>query len=157
MSREPQTDTIEGLEVTSIPLPFSAAEPMLPDVGQFLALLIKEMSTAFEGVDFKALKLGGLDVSKLAPALAAVSAYFGEGKLTKLAPKLLAGTTVVFTDDLSGEKELKDLSKAKDRELVFDENPAAYLPVLFFAGRTTYARFFPGIARAGDAIPSGSS
>jgi len=157
MAKEPKTTKIDGLEVTSTPLPFERAEPMLPDVGQFLALMIAQMSSAFAGVDLKSLSLGQLDVSRLAPVLSAVSMHLGDGKLSKLAPKLLSTTTVVFVDPISGERELKDLSKAKDRELVFDEHPAAYLPTVFFAGRTTYERYFSEAVLTGGATPNGSS
>lgn len=160
MGREPQTETIEGLEVTSTPLTFECAEPLLPDVGQFLALLLRELPSALASVDLgnlDKLDLKTIDVSKIAPVLHAVTSYFGEGKLSKMAPKILAGTTVLFPDPFTGEKEVKDLAKAKDRAAVFDEYPSAYLPIVFFAGRSTFLRFFPGLAQRGDGTPSGSS
>lgn len=174
MARDPKTDTIEGLKVTSMPLPFAQAEPMLPEVGQFLALVFEELAKAVDGVDLKAMMgaseggkfdirkinlgtISGATLGKFGAAARTAAVHLGDGKLSKLAPRLLATTTVVFVDPITGEREIKDLSKAKDREVVFDECPAAYLPIVFFAGRTTYERYFSAAALTGGETPSGSS
>jgi len=171
MAKEPKTTKIDGLEVTSIPLPFETSEPMLPDVGVFLTLVFEQLAGVLDGVDLKSMlgvvsdgkfdirkiEIPGAVLVKLGGVLRTAALALGDGKLSRLAPKLLSTTTVIFVDPISGERELKDLSKAKDRALVFDEHPAAYLPTVFFAGRTTYERYFPVAALTGGATPNGSS
>lgn len=174
MAKEPKTETIEGLKVTSMPLPFAQAEPMLPEVGQFLALVFEELARALDGIDLKAIfggveggkldirkinlgMISGATIGKLGGVMRTAAIHLGEGKLSRLAPKLLATTTVVFADPITGEREIKDLSKTKDREVVFDEHPAAYLPIVFFAGRTTFLRYFSVAALTGGETQSESS
>lgn len=166
MGREPKTETVGGLRVTSQPLPFVQAEPLLADVGQFIALALEELAKVLDGVDIKALfpadgqpfdarkiNLGSAQVSKFGTALRTAAFHLGEGRLAKLAPRIMA-TTYVDLPDMAGEIQRRDLGKAKDRELVFDEHPEAYLPILWFAGRTTFARYFPVAALIGGETPS---
>lgn len=138
MGREPVIDEIGGRKVTSQPLPFPQAEALLPEVGELLSLMAGELGSAFtEGkISLKD------DVMKLAPALSTVAQFFGGGRLTKLAPKLLACTTVIMPD-MRGELANYELGKEKDRNYVFDDQPELYFPILFFAGRVTFKRFFP--------------
>lgn len=168
MAREPLTDTIAGLEVTALPLPFSQAEPLIPEVGVFLALVLEELAKALEGVDIKALlgdgksfdlktvNLDKLKVDKLAAAMRTAMIHLGDGKLAKLAPKIMASTSVIVAD-MAGEPIRRELGKAKEREMVFDEHPEAYLPILWFAGRVTFQRYFPGAALTGGATQSAPS
>lgn len=156
MAREPITETIAGLEVTSLPLPFAQAEPLLPEVGQFVALVFEELANALDGVDLKSINLGTLKVNKLLGAIRTASMHLGEGKLAKLAPKITA-TTSVICEDLTGEKVRRDLGNAKDRNAVFDAYPEAYLPILWMAGRATFGRFFSAAALTGGETSSASS
>ncbi len=141
IGRQPVEESFGELKVTTTPLPFPLAQELLPEIAELLGLCGKEIFAL-------ASKSGGLgrltqsDVGKLAPVLHAMAGWLGNGRLERLTPKLLASTTVVVKLP-NGTKEVKDLLKADDRTYVFDENPEWYLPILFFAGRVTFARFFP--------------
>lgn len=132
MGREPITDTVVGLSVTSSPLPFPKAQELIPDIMKILGLL---------GASVMPLVKGGLkttdDVMKLGPVIAALGNYLADGKLEWLAPKILASTVVIA----DGEKY--ELLKDQERNNFFNEHPEAFIPMLVFAGRITFARFFP--------------
>jgi hypothetical protein len=178
MGREPQTAEIAGLKVTALPLGFQSAEPLIPEVGQFIGLVLEEIAKAFEGVDIKAfianlsangsadgkIDIGKVDVTKLlgaaglkpdkfATAIRTAFTHLSDGKLSRLAPKILAATCVDMPD-ISGEMQRRDLSKSKDRETVFDEHPEAYLPIVWFAGRVTFGRYFSVAALTGGETPN---
>lgn len=150
-SKEAKLDGGDGSElvVTSLPLPYERAEDSLPDVMRIVAGIMDELIKSgreMEGGLEALLSIGDEDWIKLAPLLGAaltkLGGALGGGELKRLAPLLLFSTTVVMTLE-SGDKEVKELAKVADRRDVFDEYPQHYFPILFFAGRVTYARFFP--------------
>jgi hypothetical protein len=145
MGREPVTQEIAGLKVTSSPLPFPRSQELLPEVGQLMALVMRELGS----VNVKLTD----DIMTLAPALGSLTAHLSGGTLERLAPKLLASTQVIM-EDARGEKAVFDLLKEKDRNAVFDEHPEAYFPILIFAGRVTFARFFPASVLTGGPQPT---
>jgi hypothetical protein len=49
--------------------------------------------------------------------------------------------------DIKARNANFELGKDKDRAAVFDEHPEAFVPIVLFAGRVTFARFFPDIGR----------
>ncbi len=156
MSRDPQTLELEGgLVISSRPLPFERAEDILPEVGQLIALTLDQAAGALSALP-EGTSLKGMDVVTLArllgPVLVSVADKLGGGTLKKLAPLLLASTEFVMPD-AAGVKSNYQLMKAKDRADVFDEHPEAYFPALFFAGKVTFLRFFPGSALAAKPIP----
>ena len=160
MGRQPVELELLGLKVTCQPLKFPEAQAILPEVMHLVSLVLKEVGTV--------LTEGGLniredDVVKLLPALTPLTAHFRDGLLERLAPKILAATSVVMKD-LRGEPSRYDLMKESDRNAVFDEHPEVYLPLLFVAGRVTFGRFFPAGAlrellarRKAGSTPTGSS
>lgn len=149
MGREPVTETILGVKITSSPLPFPLAQELLPDVLSTYAVI---------GGSFAVLVKGGLkgvdDLGKLGPAGKEIGAHLGGGKLVALTPKLLATTYAVLEQDGGADPIKYDLSKADERNAFFDERPDLYIPALSFAGRVTFARFFPGKGRGGGATPA---
>lgn len=156
--RQPVEQEILGLKFTAQPLPFPQAHPLLPEVGSIIALVARELGPAIA----RGIKATD-DVTVLLPALLPVVEHFGQGRLERLAPKLLATTTVVMPD-IKGELTRYELIKEADRNAVFEERPDTYLPAIFFAGRVTYARFFPASALQGlgaqikaGSVKSGSS
>lgn len=140
MSKLPQETTIGDLKVMCSPLPYKMAEDYLPDVALIVARVMQRLVELGMSTDIK----GNEDIVKLAPVLGTLAEQLGEGRLKKLVQPLLSTTVVTMTtDDGVGDYHL---IKENDRAAVFDEHPEAYFPILFFAGRTTYARFFPGSA-----------
>jgi hypothetical protein len=138
--RQPVEQEILGLKFTSQPLPFPAAQALLPEVALIVSIAARELGPAFlKG------KLKDVDITALLPGLVPVVEHFGQGRLERLAPKLLASTTVVMAD-LKGDLIRYELLKESDRNAVFEERPDAFLPALFFAGRVTFERFFPASA-----------
>jgi hypothetical protein len=152
VSREPQTLELEGLTVSSQPLPFEKAEDILPEIGQLIAMVMERAAGALANLP-AAVTLKSMDVVTLArllgPVLASVADKLGGGTLKRLAPLVLASTTVVYTD-ATGAKAAAAMMKASDRADVFNEHPEAYFPILFFAGKVTFYRFFPGSALAAN-------
>ncbi len=158
MSRTPQDLELDGVLVTCTPLGYEAAEDLLPDVARIVAHVIERAGGALD-------KLGGVgsltslrkaDVLQLVPIigplLGGLADQLGGGTLKRLAPLLLAGTVAVF-DDTEGKKQRNELAKKADRIEFFNAHPEAYFPVLFFAGKVTFARFFPGSGRSGEQPP----
>lgn len=146
MAKTLTTETIGGLEVTTFPLPFESAQPLIPTIGEIISITIGELRPLIQSGQVKLTdKLDFGVIASFAPALRAVMQYLGEnGRLEKLAPKLLATTVVV----MNGERY--ELVKEKERKAVFDDHPDIYFPTLFLAGRVTYARFFPAAFRGGS-------
>lgn len=140
--RQPVEQEILGLKFTSQPLPFPAAQALLPEVALIVSIAARELGPAF----LKGQSLKDVDIAALLPGLVPVVEHFGQGRLDRLAPKLLASTTVVMPD-LNGELTRYELLKEADRNAVFEERPDVFLPALFFAGRVTFERFFPASAR----------
>lgn len=163
MSREPQYLELEGVKVTCVPLPYERAEDILPEVAQLITLVMERITSsvstmpeAQQAVLMAQLKdLKKADVMTLArilaPTISAVADKLGNGGLKHLAPLLMATTQVVMAD-ASGTKATYSLMKPAERGEVFNEHPEAYFPILLFAGKVTFARFFPGSVLA--AIPT---
>lgn len=158
MPRVPVDTTIAGYKVTTTPLPFPSAQPLIPDVAEFISV-----AAGVLGPLLASGKLKGLESLKdpktielLAPVIGSVAKYFGAGRLEKLAPKIMA-TTVVVMADKTGELANYELGKGAEYAYVFDEAPHAYFPILFFAGRVTFERFFPGIGQAGGGTTAPAS
>lgn len=135
-------------KIECTPLPYERAEDLLPDVAQII-------SRAFDQVSPQLAELvqdGGFDkedpkaLMALLPAISGILQQLGGGKLKALAPRLLATTTITLTND-AGEKERHDMVSKDDRARCFDARPDVYFPALFFAGKVTFARFFPGAAQ----------
>lgn len=152
MGRQAVTEEILERRVTSTPLPFPIAQDLLPEVGELLSLMVEQMGDALTSGKLSLKD----DVLRLAPVLGAVSRFFGQGRLTRLAPKVLSHTVVVMPD-MRGELANYELGKDKDRNYVFDEQPELYFPTLMFAGRVTFARFFPASVLTAAVIQTPSS
>lgn len=136
--RQPVEADIFGLKATAQPLLFPDSQAILPEVMTIVAIGMRELGSAvMTGV----VKLDD-DVVKLLPALVPITQHFENGYLARIAPKILACTTVVMPD-FKGDLSKFELSKEADRSAVFNDYPEAYLPMLFFAGRVTFGRFFP--------------
>lgn len=144
MGREPVTEELLGVHITSTPLPFPKSQELLPDVMQIVSVLGANLASMLKG----GLK-GTDDFSKLIPVLGAFAQQIGGGKLQWLTPKLLASTYAVL--EVNGDKAKFDLSKEDERNDFFDERPDLYLVTLFMAGRVTFGRFFPARGRGGGA------
>lgn len=153
MGREPVTDEIGGRKVTSQPLPFPKAQALLPEVAELIGLIARE---AGDLIGQGKIDIKKEDIAKLIPVLASVAAFFGQGRLERLAPRIMAATTVVMPDE-GGEMSNYELGKEKDRDYVFDEQPELYFQILFFAGKVTFARFFPVSALVGKGTRKPSS
>lgn len=145
MARTPETVEFGDVQLTSRPLPYQKAEDILPDVLHVVSTVIQtgmaagvlgRLAEIKEKVDVKQL------LPLLAPVMKTLSEELGDGKLKRLAPLVLASTTVEMTDLGKGERVKLELSNSKDRAVVFDEHPELYLVALFFAGKVTFARFF---------------
>jgi hypothetical protein len=159
VSRAPQELELDGVAVTSIPLGWEAAEDLLPDVARIVAVIMDRASDVLE-------KMGGIDSLKslrkadvmkfvpvIGPLLSGLADQLGGGTLKRIAPLVLAGTRVVY-DDAEGKKIAGELMKKADRIEFFNAHPEAYFPILFFAGKVTYARFFRGSVQS-ESQPEG--
>lgn len=141
----------DDIVVTSQALGYDKAEDILPEVSQIVARTFDRVRetlgengllilTNLEAVKTEAdiLTLLGL----LSPAMVTISGQLGNGVLKRLVPLILAGTTVVLPDETGAKKRL-ELVKLSDRAEMFDAHPETYWRIVFFAGRVTFARFFP--------------
>lgn len=145
MARLPVTEEIAGLKVRCTPMVLPAAEEMLPEIIELVAILLKEITKGDGAITLQQLlkpDSGTIDLERIAATLMAGGAYLGGGRLARLAPKLFA-TCAVALPDLSGVVEWHDMKADKERALVLDERPDAYFPILLFAGRVNFQRFFP--------------
>lgn len=141
--KAPKEIDVFGVKFTFTPLPFRDSQPMIPEIGTIISMALKEFGHVIMGGGLKA----DDDVVKLLPALTPIFQHFQGGLLDRLAPKLLASTTVVM-EGPDGQKQRYELMKPADREYVFDEYPECFVPAVFLAGRVTYGRFFPeGVLR----------
>jgi hypothetical protein len=145
---------LENAVVDSQPLAYEAAEDLLPEVAQVL-------SRGFDNVSPQVAEMAkDLDLQSkdprvmlvLIPAIAGVVQQLGGGQLKRLAPRILATTTVTITGD-DGSKNRYDMCKKEDRALCFDERPDIYFQVLWHAGKVTFGRFFPGGRKAASLTP----
>lgn len=137
MGRTPITEEVGGLKVTCTPMPLPQAEELMPEVIEFVGCVLKEVAKGSAGF-----QLANLDVEQVGAALIAGGGYLGGGRLQRIAPKIFA-TVSVALPDIAGVLERKELGKEQDRISVLDARPDVYFPILFFAGRVTFARFFP--------------
>lgn len=154
LGRQPVEAEIAGLKVTTTPLPFNNSQPLIADVAEFMSVAVRAIGPVFtsglvKGTD----DIGDPKViAAVLPHLGDIAKYFGAGRLERLAPKVMA-TTVVVMHSPKGELENYELGKQKEREQVFDEHPEAFFPILFFAGKVTFKRFFPAVAQAAKDTP----
>jgi hypothetical protein len=155
MRRQPVEVELLGLKVTTTPLAFSSSQPLIPDIAQLLAVAARELSPLFKTLNPKAMLDDTRTLMAIAPALGGIAGFL-DGKLEKLAPRILASTVVVMAN-LAGEKQAYELGKERDRNEVFDEHPELYFPVLLFAGKVTFARFFPVSVLAASATSAPES
>lgn len=137
---------IDGLVVKTFPLGFEEAEDLLPDVTRVVAHVMDAGAKQVLGGDLdleEILKTENVValLPILGPILKVAAAQLGDGTLKRIAPLVMATTTVIMKDE-KGSPEIKDLCKAKDRSDVFDEHPEAYFAILFHAGRVTFGPFF---------------
>lgn len=160
MARLPVTTTLLGLEVTSEPLPFARAEPLIPEVLEFISVVLQQgAGLVAQFFATKQVSIQSLDVEMLGAVGMQAAKYFGAGRLQRLAPLIMFSTSVPMRM-LNGNVERKELGKDADRNYVFDEHPEAFFPILFFAGSVTFKRFFPASlwdALRGDATQSEQS
>jgi hypothetical protein len=149
---------ILGVKVTSKPLPFEQSEDLIPDVLEIVGTVLSKLGTGSISQLFE------IDTSRLGEMLVGAAATLGHGRLKRIAPLLLA-TTSVALPDLTGAIERKELGKSADRLAVFNERPDLYFPILLFAGRVNFTRFFPsgwlsmlpGGPTSGAAVQPGAS
>lgn len=142
MGRVAVDETIFGYSATSKPLPFERSQPLIPDVMQIISIVGEGIIPLIKKDAFSDREA----LAKLATPVAALGKYFEGGKLEKLSAALLHSTSCV------ADGEVHELIKDGDRKKLFDEHPDLYFPLLFFAGRVTFARFFPDAARLGELI-----
>lgn len=158
--REPKSIELDGLTIESRPLPYTNAEDIQPDVYGLLVKVVKRLVDTMGVAGVQRLAAVASDENATGPqvaamliaALPALETLFDQlrgGELKRLAPLVLASTTVVMANPDTGKKERYELSKLQGRSDVFDEHPSIYWVAIFHAGRTTFARFFPGAGLAG--------
>lgn len=147
MSRQPVEETVVGLKTIVQPLPFDRAQPLIPEVMQIISIAGAEIAPL--------LKSGALsmksDVMKLSPVIGKLGKYFENGKLEWLAARML------FSTEVHADGERFELMKDQDRLNLFNAHPESYFPLLFQAGRITFARFFPASVLRAAATPSPST
>lgn len=152
IGRVPVEDTLLGMTITTTPLSFPVAQPLLPDVVRFLTkagtLISLIMSSGVTGVE---------DVKKLLaflPRLDPEAMGFLIELLNKHSKVILSSTTVVMPHPVSGELENFELKDDKRRVMVFDERPDLFMPLCIFAGKVAFARFFPASDQRGEGTPT---
>lgn len=146
------TDTLElddgQVIVTSEALAYEPAEDLLPDIMGIVTGALDRIAPLLASGEIS----GTDDVIKLAPALGGLVSQLSGGRLKALVPKILAGTSVVMPG-ADGQKIKYDLVKKDERAACFEARPHNYFPILFFAGKVTFGRFFPVSAqRAKDSL-----
>ena len=134
----------EGAAITSEALPFEEAEDLLPEVADVVGTALEFLGPKIASGEIQMT----MDAMKLAPVLSLLAKKLGSGRLKALAPRIMAGTQVLLDDN--GEKDKCDLVTKTDRARCFDARPDLYLPILFHAGKVTFARFFPAAWRGGS-------
>lgn len=150
------------LIVSTVPLLFDHAQPMLPQILEIVSIASRDLVAMIASgkIDLKADTLDPNTVASIFPSLQNLAAYL-DGKLEKLAPKLLATTRVAAPTRTptgeEGELEWHEMQKLSDRNYIFNEYPEIYLQVVFHAGRVTFGRFFPKSLRRGKPGQESSS
>jgi hypothetical protein len=139
---------LNNAKIETMPLPYERAEDLLPDIAQIIAKAFDQVSPEIaamvQGGEF--VKDDPRAIMALLPAISGILQQLGGGKLKSLAPRVLATTTIYLTNE-TGEKEKYDMVSKDDRARCFDARPDVYFPALFFAGKVTFGRFFPGAGR----------
>jgi hypothetical protein len=171
-SHDPVTTEIAGLKVKARPLPHAQSKPLLPDITEFMARLIRALVKLIGTAAIDGLLASGtkLDAKHLPTLFAALRKAKVDEAIDRLDPAdarvlmdiltrhdiaILQGTTVVMRAP-NGQLENYELAKDKDRSDVFDAFPNAYLPILVFAGRVTFERYFFVTAPRASETPSAS-
>lgn len=144
MARKTETLDFDNgeIRVTTEQLPYEDAEDLLPDVMDIVGGAFEHFSKLVQDGE---VKVTADDVMKLSPILVTLAKKIGGGRLRQLAPRLLKTTSIVMVVD--GDKQKLDLVKKEDRATCFEARPDLYFPVLWFAGKTTFGRFFPASVR----------
>lgn len=147
MSRDPETLELEGdITITSQPLKYEKSEDLLPDMIGIGGLAFSHVSTALDALLGSSLK--SLDVASLAsafgPLMTAVSERLRAGELKRLAPLILACTSIAYPDE-GGKKINRDLSMKDDRCKAFEDHPELYFIALGFAAKVSFGKYFPAI------------
>lgn len=125
------------IEINSEALGFEPSEDLLPDIARIVGSTLNALTPMLESGKVSM----GDDVMRLAPALGALAAELDGGRLKALAPRVLAGTSVLMK--IGGGERLKyDLVKKTDRAMVFDAHPELYFISLWHAGKVTFGPFF---------------
>lgn len=131
MTPATQTKTIAGLKVTSTKLPVMLALDILPELLGVLGPSFAALSTV---------KMTS-NVGELGDAIGAIAARLTGGQLAALAPRLLAGTSIVVPDT-SGKPQKIDLVGGTDAiNAAFEGRANAFLPTLRFAVEVTFKDF----------------
>ncbi len=126
MAAQPQTKAIEGVAVTSTPLPPFRALDLLPELGALM--------------DSSGVSLADNDGAMFV----ALARNLGGGKLRKLLPELFAGTKIAIPE--STTPLLINTPEAID--LAFDGRMNLLAPALAFALEVSFRDFFAGLALA---------
>lgn len=124
MAAQPKTELIEGLPVTTTPLPPMRALDLLPEL----------MDLADGGATS--------DVAMLA----SVAKKLAGGKMRTLLPMVLAGTSVSVAEN--GKSSPVPLNDVALIDLAFDGHMRALAPVIAFALEASFGDFFAGLALA---------
>lgn len=153
----PVEKTIGNLRVSTTPLLFTSAQPLIPTMMELIAIATQDLAglVASKQIDLKGNLSDPAVAAAMLPGLRGVSAFLN-GRLETLAPKILA-TTRVAAPISSGDVEWHDMSNLKDRSFIFDEYPESYFPILIHAGVVSFGRFFPGRGRRGTEEDSSTS
>lgn len=171
-SHEPVETEVAGLKVKARPLLHAQSKPLLPDITEFVTRLIRALAKLLGTSALDGLLAAGtkLDAKHLPTLFAALRKAKVDEALDRIEPAdarvlmeiltrhdvaLLQRTTVVMSAP-TGQLENYELGKDKDRADVFDAHPNAYLPILIFAGRVTFERYFFVTAPRASATPSAS-
>lgn len=129
MAVEPKSCSIEGLAVTSTPLPPFRALDLLPEIAGLVG--------PGAGSDQTSRMLG-------------IIKGLGSGKLRTLLPQLLAGTKVTITD--GGKTNTITLSTVEMIDLAFDGRMRALPGVIMFALEVSFADFLAGLVQAAEKL-----
>ncbi len=124
MSATAKTEIVEGLPVSTTPLPPFRALDLLPEL----------------------MELADGNATNDVAMLASVAKKLGGGRMRTLLPQILAGTVVTVTEN--GKTSPVPLTSPELIDLVFDGRMKAFAPVVAFALEASFADFFAGLALA---------
>ncbi len=125
MSAPAQTRVIEGLNVSSTPLPPFRSLDLLPEI--------------------MGLMEPGAGASSDVAMFAAIAKGLGNGKLRTLLPQLLAGTKLTITE--GGSPMTVTLNDVPTIDLAFDGRMKALPAVVGFAMEVSFRDFLDGLAQ----------